>query len=78
MAKPAPLATSALAGKIAVLAAIELDRLNELIEAGKWEAALNLISAIDADAKAVSRSCSALATRINKRHWSPLLEGADG
>ncbi len=70
----ADITTGALAGKIATLAAIKLDRLNELLNAGNWQAALSLINAIDADAKAVSRSCTALANKVNKRHWSPLLE----
>jgi hypothetical protein len=76
----AEITTNALAGKIAVLTAIDLKRLNELLDAGKWHAALNLINAIDADAKAVSRSCTHLAGKVNKRHWSPLLEqeAADG
>lgn len=78
MAKPDTINANALAGKIATLAAIKLDRLNELLEDGKWEAALNLISAVDQDAKAVSRSCTLLASKVNKKHWSPLLEAADG
>jgi hypothetical protein len=70
----AEITTNALAGKIAVLAVIDLKRLNELLGDGKWHAALNLINAIDADAKAVSRSCTALANKVNKKHWSPLLD----
>ena len=70
----AELSASALAGKIAVLAATKLDRLNLLLEAGNWETALGLIDAIDTDAKAVSRSCKALASKVNKRHWSPLVD----
>jgi hypothetical protein len=66
--------TNALAGRIAVLAATKFERLNELLEAGNWQTALDLINAIDADAKAVSRSCTALASKVNKRHWSPLLD----
>lgn len=73
MAKPDTINSNALSGKIAVLAAIKLDQLDELLEEGNWEAALNLISAIDADAKSVCRSCTALASKVNKRHWSPLL-----
>ncbi len=72
--------TTALAGKVATLAAIKLDRLDALLAGGNWEAALNLINAIDSDAKAVSRSCTHLANKVNKRHWSPLLdqEASDG
>jgi hypothetical protein len=66
--------TGALASKLAELAASNLDRLNELLVAGNWEAALNLIDDVDATAKAVSRSCTHLASKVNKRHWSPLLE----
>ena len=66
---------SALAGRVAVLAAsAKFERLNELLKAGNWHAALNLIGDIDADAKSVSRSCTALANRVNKKHWSPLLD----
>ena len=70
----AGLTTAALAGKVATLAAARLDQLNRLLEDGNWEAALNLINAVDSDAKAVSRSCTHLASKVNKRHWSPLLE----
>ena len=70
----AELSASALAGKIAALAATKFERLNELLKAGNWQAALDLIDAIDADAKSVSRSCTALASKVNKRHWSPLLD----
>ena len=71
----ADLNASALAGKVAVLAAnAKFERLNELLKAGNWHAALNLIGDIDADAKAVSRSCAALANKVNKRHWRPLLD----
>ncbi len=71
----AEITTNALDGKIAVLTAINLKRLNELLGDGKWHAALNLmINAIDADAKAVSRSCTHLTNKANKRHWSPLLD----
>ena len=76
----AEITTNALAGKIAVLAVIDLKRLKELLGDGKWHAALNLINAIEADAMAVSRSCTHLASKVNKQHWSPLLEQevADG
>ena len=74
MAKPDTINSNALSGKIAVLATVKLDRLDELLENGNWEAALNLISDIDADAKSVCRSCTALASKVNKRHWSPLFE----
>jgi len=70
----ADVTTSALASKVAVLADTKLDRLNLLIKAGNWEAALGLINAIDAEAKAVSRSCTALASKVNKKHWSPLID----
>jgi hypothetical protein len=70
----AELTTNALASKVAVLAAAKFDRLNLLLEAGNWEAAMGLIDSIDADAKAVSRSCTALANKVNKKHWNPLLD----
>jgi hypothetical protein len=71
----AEITTNALAGKITVLTAINLTRLNELLGDGKWHAALNLmINAIDADAQAVSRYYTSLASKVNKRHWSPLLD----
>jgi hypothetical protein len=69
--------TNPLAGKIAVLAANDLKRLTELLNDRKWQAALDLLNAIDADAKAVSRSCTHLASAVNKRHWSPLFEQED-
>jgi predicted thioredoxin/glutaredoxin len=70
--------TQPLAGKIAALGAVNLERLNELLKKQHWRAALDLISDIDADAKTVSRSCAALANKVNQRHWSPLLGEGDG
>lgn len=70
--------SKALAAKVAILQSINFERLDELLAEKKWVAALNLIDAISADAKSVARSCTALATKINKRCWTPLLDELEG
>lgn len=51
-----------------------VDRIKELIADNHFESAIHEINALNSEITLASRACSGLATVINKRHWSPLLE----
>lgn len=66
--------TDALRRKIAVLMETDLERLEQLLAVGYWAAAIDMLDDIDANAKAVSRACTRVASRTCRAHWSPLLD----
>jgi len=43
---------------------------------GEWAAAIGQVQALAADLQRCHRALGAIATRINRRHWSPLLSQA--
>lgn len=51
-------------------------RIDRHLSDGNWPAAIDELNALDADVLRCHRGLSALAVRVNSRHWSPLLEGA--
>jgi hypothetical protein len=75
MAKPI---TSALAKRLASIAAIKVERLNQLIEARNYQAAVHAIDDINAEALGVSGSCQHLANTIRGRFWNPLFDERGG
>ena len=44
------------------------------LQAGHWAEAVAQLQALAADLQTAQRGLSSLATAINRRHWSPLLE----
>lgn len=75
--RPDPVSTSAIEGAIASLAAVDLQRVQQLIERKDWPQAINELDAIAAQAKKVQNAARRMASRAAKQHWSPLLEMAD-
>ena len=75
--RPDPVNTSAIEGAIASLAAVDLQRVQQLIERKDWPQAINELDAIAAQAKKVQNAARRMASRAAKQHWSPLLEMAD-
>ena len=68
--------TKALQGKLRVLAETQrLEQIQELIAAQNFAGAVNAINDLNGEILSAGRACSGLATKIAKRHWSPLLEG---
>ena len=77
--KPDPVSIRSIKGAIASLAAVDLERVQKLIERKEWERAINALDAISAKAKKVQNTANRMASRAAKQHWSPLLEdNADG
>ena len=70
----AALNTAALASRVEGLRQRDLSRLEQLLKDEQWAQALDLLDEIDREAKSISRSCTHLASKVNKQHWSPLLE----
>ena len=77
--KPDPVSAKALKTNIAALAAMDLGKLQELIDKKEWPRVINACDAIAASTKRVQNAAGRIASRAAKQHWSPLLEGtADG
>jgi hypothetical protein len=51
-----------------------LDQIETLIEDGSYGRAIDAINDLNAEIISASRACSGLATKVVKRHWSPLFE----
>ncbi len=76
---PGPMSVKTLAENIAALASTDLEKLQGLIDQGKWEQVVNRLNALSMQARRVQNSATRLGSRAAKQHWSPLLEGqADG
>lgn len=77
--KPDPVSIRSIKGAIASLAAVDLEKVQKLIEGKEWERAVNALVAISAKARKVQNAAGRIANRAAKQHWSPLLEdNADG
>ena len=67
--------TGPLKNKLRVLAETKrLDQIQKLISDENYAEAVNAINDLNGEILSVGRACSGLATKIAKRHWSPLLE----
>ncbi|KZR93099.1 hypothetical protein MITS9509_00976 [Synechococcus sp. MIT S9509] len=67
--------TDAIKLKIAQLSeSTNLAAINQLIEDGSYAKAVDAINDLHAEANSVTRACTALASKITKKVWSPLLE----
>ncbi len=72
--KPDPVSTSAIKGAIASLAAVDLQKVQQLIERKDWPQAINELDAIAAKSKKVQNAAQRMVSRVARQHWSPLLE----
>ena len=72
--KPDPVSTSAIKGAITSLAAVDLQRVQQLIERKDWPQAINELEAIAVKSKKVQNAAQRMVNRVAKQHWSPLLE----
>ena len=67
--------TGPLKNKLRILAGTKrLDQIQKLISDENYAEAVNAINDLNGEILSVGRACSGLATKIAKRHWSPLLE----
>ncbi len=72
--KPDPVSTSAIKEAITSLAAVDLQKVQQLIERKDWPQAINELDAIAAKSKKVQNAAQRMVSRVARQHWSPLLE----
>lgn len=72
--KPDPVSAKALKTNIAALAAMDLGKLQQLIDNKDWPRVINACDAIAASTRRVQNAASRIASRAAKQHWNPLLE----
>ena len=71
--------TGPLRNKLRVLAETKrLEQIQKLISDENYAGAVNAINDLNGEILSAGRACSGLATKIAKRHWSPLLDGTNG
>lgn len=69
--------TGPLRNKLLILSETKrLEQIQELIATKKFASAVREIDDLNSEILSAGRACSGLATKIAKKHWSPLLEEA--
>ena len=72
--KPSQLKVSSIKSSIKTLGAVDLEKLQELINEKKWAQVINALDAISANAKRVQNAAIRMASKAAAQHWNPLLD----